>query len=131
MARSLSVCRAHGALARAKALGEVFRFANSALSKCFDVALLAVMPDVASVPHCRCTNVVAVVGIAAPVAANEMRVRALSAQVPVVLLRVVLVLVLFAVGAHTERRSSLSMEPCSLRGRSAVGGWFSWAAARS
>ena len=33
---------------------------------------------------------VAVVGIAAPVAANEMRVRALSAQVPVVLLRVVL-----------------------------------------
>ena len=27
--------------------------------------------------------------------------------------------------------SSLSMEPCSLRGRSAVGGWFSWAAARS
>ena len=48
------------------------------------------MPDVASVPHCRCPNVVAVVGIAAPVTANEMRVRALSAQVPVVLLRVVL-----------------------------------------
>ena len=48
------------------------------------------MPDVASVPHCRCPNVVAVVGIAAPVTANEMRVRALSAQVPIVLLNVVL-----------------------------------------